>query len=78
MNTDIIEKILSDPQFLKELEQAIDSGKSEDWVYNGEEEECIDVFETEMAKESIIELLNKYFVKKTNTTNNGTIININS
>lgn len=64
MESESIEKILSNEQFIKELEQAIDAGKSVDYEWNGEDEVRHDVFETDAARNQVMELLKKYFIRK--------------
>ena len=64
MKSTSIKKILSDEQFIKELEQAIDSGKSTDWGWNGTDEVSEMVFETDTARNQVIELLKKYLIQK--------------
>lgn len=64
MLSESVEKILSDEQFIKELEQAIESGKSTDWGWNGTDEVQYDIFETDTARNQVIELLKKYLIQK--------------
>ena len=66
MKSNSIEKILSDPQFIKELDRAIDSGKSMDYGYDHirDEETSEQVFETDTARNEIVQLLKKYLIQK--------------
>ena len=65
MDNTNIQKILSNEQFLNELKQAIDSGKSMEYGYDASTLEDIfeEVFETDTAKQSVIELLKRYFIE---------------
>jgi len=65
MDNNKIKEIISDKDFLEELEEAINSGKQKDYEYREEfgEEVEIDVFHTDTAKQSVIQLLKEYFIK---------------
>lgn len=65
MNTDSIQKILSNPKFLKELDRALESGKGMDYGYDPDTlgDTCQETFEVDIARNSVIELLKKHFIK---------------
>lgn len=60
MKKDKIESILTDESFLKELKQAIESGRQTDWDFNGEDEFEVQTFEVDIAMKRVMEVLKGY------------------
>ena len=58
-----IQNILSHESFLKEIEEAIESGKDTDWGFDGENEICYGIYDVFNAKRNILEVLKKYLIK---------------
>jgi len=54
-----INKLLKDERFIVELDKAIGSGSTSDWGYDGEDEFQYEIFEIDVSRKSIIELLSR-------------------
>lgn len=56
-----IESILANKDFQDELKKAIESGKSIDYNFDGEDEYPVEVFEVENANANVTEVLKRWF-----------------
>lgn len=59
-----VKSILADKSFQEELKQAIESGKSTDYAFNGEDEYPVEVFELETANAQVMEVLKRWLVNE--------------
>lgn len=57
-------KQLVDRSFIEELKNAIETGKDEDWVFNGEDEYRVDTFDADVSLKYVLELLEEWGVLK--------------